>query len=482
MTSPVLKCEIALNTPPLTPQASSTWTDISSALRGELFIRRGRNHEQQEFEAGSARLRLNNFSRAFDPDNTSSPYYPYIRPMVKIRIGAVWGGTTEWLFVGYVESWRPGYNALMAWCDLECVDGFAYFNLRTISGGRIEEWSGDRISAILDTLVWPSAERVYMTGEVVMVEQIGITSQALAYMQLVARSEGGQLFINRQGYVVFEDRSYRDGLTSVATFSDDPTGVDLPYAEFDVSMDDSLLYNNISVTRDGGIEQLAGDATSGSRYFVRWLHQSGLLMLDDSVANSHAERLLARYKDPRTRVVRFVVDPGVRNVWPNVLDLGLSQVITLERTGLHGGSPLSLQQHVEAVQWDITKERWLLSLQLSPKLSVSPAVGTVNTTDDWIALALSGGWAVSGPPYPDPSFRKDGDGWVTLRGVVTGGSLSPTVMATLPVGYRPAASQRFTITTGTTSGNLLVQAGGNMYLQTGSTSVVDLSAVRFRTH
>lgn len=81
-----------------------TWTDITQWLRN-FTINRGRQHELQRFEAGTAALTLDNRDGRFSPFNGSSPYSPNILPLVPIRIRAIWNGLTWPLFRGNVESW-----------------------------------------------------------------------------------------------------------------------------------------------------------------------------------------------------------------------------------------------------------------------------------------------------------------------------------------------------------------------------------------
>jgi hypothetical protein len=102
---PMLKVEIAFQSDPYA--SSPTWTDVSSKVRGEVSVKRGRNFEQSKNEAGSASLALENIDGAFDPLNTASPYAPYVLPYRPIRITAIADafGTSYPIFRGFVERW-----------------------------------------------------------------------------------------------------------------------------------------------------------------------------------------------------------------------------------------------------------------------------------------------------------------------------------------------------------------------------------------
>lgn len=61
--------------------------------------------------------------------------------------------------------------------------------------------------------------------------------------------------------------------------------------------------------------------------------------------------------------------------------------------------------------------------------------------DPWHLLSLQNGWVTGAPTFFDPSFRMNALGAVEFKGLCSGGTHTPgTVVANLPVGYRPAAT------------------------------------------
>lgn len=83
--------------------------DLGSVLR-TFSTRRGRGHELDTFEAGTMSLTLDNRDRRFDPLYASSPYYPNVIPMRRIRLVVTFNGTEFILFTGYVDSWPQEYR------------------------------------------------------------------------------------------------------------------------------------------------------------------------------------------------------------------------------------------------------------------------------------------------------------------------------------------------------------------------------------
>lgn len=91
----------------------------------------------------------------------------------------------------------------------------------------------------------------------------------------------------------------------------------------------------------------------------------------------------------------------------------------------------------------------------------------------WTNVTLSSGIAAFGSGYQTPQYCLDGSGMVRLRGLLQNTSASTlaigTVLATLPAGFRPAATRGFTVESSLPASSyqatrLEVSAAGTMYL------------------
>lgn len=107
MSRPQLVVECAFTTDPTT---TPTYVDISSRVLG-VAIRRGRQYEADTIQDSTLDLRLDNADRKFDPTYTLSPFSPNVLPGRRIRVSAIWNGTTYRLFTGFVEQWQPSWDA-----------------------------------------------------------------------------------------------------------------------------------------------------------------------------------------------------------------------------------------------------------------------------------------------------------------------------------------------------------------------------------
>lgn len=459
MSTPALLIDIAFDSPLLESTTAAVYTDVSAYVRGEVHIHRGRNHETQDFEAGTLTLTLSNTDRRFDPANLAGPYVSggvtKVLPMKKIRVRAQWpvsGGTPVAVWAGYIESWRPRYGeGNIAYVDLECVDAFKIFNLYTVEGpSLVNQRSDARIGVVLDAIGWLAGDRNFQAGSFYKMRvqaQTALVQNALTHMHLVSRTEGGLLYMARNGKVSFfgQDTLVNIGPPS-AVFSDDPAGIDKPYADLELAIDDTHIWNYITMTREAGLQQVAQEVTpfpSRTAYGLRRLDMTGLLFEDDAKAASVADLYLRRYSAAQLRAVRMTVDPAVRDVWTTVLGLDLSLSIAVVRTGLLGGTPFNQECLIQAIDWRITKSRWIASFALSPRNSATLNTAiTASTVDRWNLMTLTGGWANFGAPETLAGYYKEGD-YVYLRGSIVGTNSNGAVAFTLPLGYRPLQRQRW---------------------------------------
>ncbi len=229
------------------------WQDVSTDVRS-LSITRGRQRQIEAFGAGSCSLELDNNEGDYDPDNPESIYYSggttTVLPMRPIRIVASWDDIEYPLFYGYLDAIVPQYAPGQfsdAWVTITATDGMKILQNQVASGAMIQEYSGERIGHILDSVNWPLALRDIDTGEW-PIRATTLAATAAQEIQTTVDSEYGRWYFGADGSVVFESRSSRITQTSVSTWSD----TDVPVA---VSSDSFNRVNNsaaIGVTDGGG--------------------------------------------------------------------------------------------------------------------------------------------------------------------------------------------------------------------------------------
>lgn len=355
MTKPSIKVGVAFQDNPL---ATPTWTDVTADWRGEITIRRGRATERDRIEAGTASLTLDNRTRRYDPNNTSSTYYPYVLPVRPIKIEAAFGGITYPLFRGFVGGWTPvepgGQDALVR---LQCVDGFEYFASAQIASiSRPAEDGGARIWAVLDVLGWPTADRTLVTGQTTLQSYALGSMTPLSHMQDVALTENGLLFMDPAGRVEFQDRHYRlrNG-SAVATFGR-AGGSELPFLDISITNDKSQVFNDIQVSYPGGSTATSSDTTSQARYFRRTLTRS-ILVQTISEAQDCADWLRLRCSTAQARIERLVVSGHLNDaIWPHQLGRDISDVVAATHRPPGGGAAISGSYYIESIEHRIADQ------------------------------------------------------------------------------------------------------------------------------
>lgn len=126
---PSLTIELCLNgTGALT--AASSWTDVTTYVRGFSVQSPTRDRDTGRYNGGSATLILDNRDRRFDPSYTSGPYYPNLKPRIQGRIRATWSAVTSPITYFYADAIPQSLPQGMydAEVPISASDGFRLLN------------------------------------------------------------------------------------------------------------------------------------------------------------------------------------------------------------------------------------------------------------------------------------------------------------------------------------------------------------------
>lgn len=231
-------------------------------------------------------------------------------------------------------------------------------------------WSGDytgtRIGRVLDAVSWPTDERDVDTGNSTLQAAEYGDGSALDHMQAVAQTEQGQFYITANGRVRFTARRSTIGAASAATFTENGGG-GIPYADIELTYDESLIRNAVTAQRVGGGQVTVTDSDSVEAYFARTYEASGLLYNDDNQTRDFASWIVNRFAQPALRVEGMTLIPA-RNpgaIFPVLLNLELGDLVTVERTPQGVGVAISQDLMVEGIDETITPTSWVAKLRLS---------------------------------------------------------------------------------------------------------------------
>lgn len=369
---PTLLVDVAFSNNPT--DSSPTWVDISDYVES-VTTRRGRQHELDRFETGTATVLLDNNDRRFDPSYTAGPYYGQLLPMKRIRIRARYDGVDYPVFSGLVEGWPQEYgpDGVLAFVQLPCSDLFKSLALLGLSGVFPSELTGARVTRVLDALGWPAGERDIDVGQsTVQAATLTGTSAALAHLQDVNTSENGFLFIARDGKVTFIDRHQLilATLNTALTWGDDTAGTEYPYTDITLDPGDSSLWNQVTVSAPSLTSQTGVNSASQAKYFTRSYNRSTVLTTTGQMQDL-ANFLVSRFAEPSLRVVGMTMDGLPPDTLPVILARELGDKIRVNRRPRNLGSTITQDSVVDGVQVSASKMRWQVTWNLSPTDSVN---------------------------------------------------------------------------------------------------------------
>jgi hypothetical protein len=355
---------------------SPTWTNIAADLNGtrlqDFTIARGRQMELDEIETGQLVGTLRNQDRALDPLLPTATYYPNVVPIRQSRLRAAVLGVEYDLFRGDIQDWPQDWQGVLNLTPVDALDAFDALADAEFTDDRPAELSGARINAILDAIGWPAGMREIDTGQSTMKPITYETANAKTELQLVGRSEQGVVFVGPTGNIVFHERHRRWKTpynVSQATFSNQPTGSEVPFADATLVYTKNRIRNYVTVTQTGGVTEVRSDATSITNYRRRAV---SLETIQDSTneVGYLAEWLLEKGKDPIARVEEVVLEPQLDDdLWAQALgrELGDRITVTIRPPGTTA-TTITTDGVIERIEHSFQAEtrRWRTSFKLSP--------------------------------------------------------------------------------------------------------------------
>jgi len=340
--------------------------DVSNQVN-RIETNRGRTALSDQFQTGSATLRIVDQNGDFNPQNVTGPYYNLLTPMKKVQISATYDNEVYPIFSGFITSYVTTYPSEsgedVAITTIQAVDAFRLAQLAqisTVTDATAGQLSGTRINKILDEIDWPEIMRDVDAGLTTMQADPGSNRTALQALTTVATSEYGALYVDAVGNFVFQDRSVTAGSIggTPTVFADNGTGIDY----FDASwiLNDTLIFNKATITRTGGTAQVASNSDSITKNFLHSYFLDNLLMQTDAVALDYAEAYVASRAETSIRVDSIVLDLYTNDYNSGILaalDLDFFDPITVITTQ-PGGSILEKTLQIFGVRMNISPNSW----------------------------------------------------------------------------------------------------------------------------
>jgi hypothetical protein len=187
------------------------FNDISEDVIS-VSVTRGKDPQQDTFNAASCAIQLNNERRQYDPDYGASRYQGLIVPTGEVRVYK----ENQIIFTGVITDWNFSYSPTgESIAEIVASDAFWDLNNQTLAEfSPIEQLSSARILSVLlkpevgGTAIWTPERRVISTGVATMgAYDVADGTNALTYLQSIEKSEPGRLFIDKEGRLVFRSRN-----------------------------------------------------------------------------------------------------------------------------------------------------------------------------------------------------------------------------------------------------------------------------------
>ena len=334
-----------------------------------ISTRRGRNLLQDQYEAGSATIRIVDPNGDFNPQNTASPYFGLLQPLRKIQASAIYGGVTYGLFGGYITEFRYTYptGQETGYCTFICYDAFRLMynsNVTTVTGGTAGQTTAQRVQSILSMIAWPPAFTSIGTGATTCVADPGTTRTVLDAIHTVEFTEQGAFYIDANGVATFKGRQFVYDAQAASPTIFNQTGTGINYAGITFALDDKTIVNKATVTRTGGTPQTYSDATSIAQYFTRSITATDMLMQTDANALALATAYVDTRKETSIRIETITLDLVTPSYTAGVTAaLNLDFFDTVDITNEQpGGSTIQKKLQVQGIAHNITPNTWTTTI------------------------------------------------------------------------------------------------------------------------
>ena len=254
------------------------------------------------------------------------------------------------------------------------VAGFdGWGNLFTSSNlGRYLAYKFVARSAIESVVSGGSAGSLY-TPTIQGVSTLAEGTALLDACQAVNLSENGNLFVdpNGGGVITFQNRYHRYAETTAKwVFGENAAAGEIPYnGDIAFDFDPTQVYNDVEITRSGGIVAVGGTATDIAASQLKYGQRSytaTINVADDDTAQDAANWIFSGHKAPHQRLQQLVINPAANpSLWPAALGIRISDRVTVKRR-TSAGFTMSADFFIERIEHTRGPGEWTVTYQMSP--------------------------------------------------------------------------------------------------------------------
>jgi len=351
--------------------AGPLFYDVSDRVTN-IEINRGRAAILTDVPPGEAQVDFTNHDRAFDPLYPLSPFFPEIVPRREIRISV----NDEIVFSGWIEDWDLDYqpnNDSIA--SAKAYDALSILGNQTLEAFTPSvEKTGARLNYVLDRpeIDWPADLRDIDEGTVdVAANQSAANNGLIQYLQNVAASDPGVVFVDKEGRFAFRDKLRAPRSTNLVELGEGG----IPVQSLQVQYGSELLFNRVTVTRQGGGTAVASDLDSQGNYGVRDLTIDNLQLEFDTDLADFAVNQLSLYSEPEYRFsnVEIIVEKLDPADQEKILGLDIGDICSVRFTPNGVGEQIVRYVEVREVSHMVNLQMYRVGLGFN-ELKYAPLV------------------------------------------------------------------------------------------------------------
>lgn len=365
------------------------WHDISCDVRA-LTVRYGRERFTNRYDVSSLSVELNNDEGEY----AFREVQPLgLRPGRQVRVTATHEGVTYPMAFHVIDSMKDSYSidgrVIATW---DCVDPSTLLSDQTVSTGvNIARLAAPRLNELVDQVGYQN--RRFDAGQWTFqpIKDSGRSIRDEA--GLMGDSEGGSFFADREGYLVYKDRTWlttdpnllnataqflacdekfmAEGIDPIPTLPNAPV---IQVSELDTDWSLARVINIVSLANAGGNAQEFIDNESLEAHGPHTYQRHDFILSNDVNLPTRANDLMAGYADARLRVNTASFAPGVSartdpDVWPFTLSLFLNWVVRVWYVHPTETWGYVIATHCQSVAHRITATNWETTVALDQPLN-----------------------------------------------------------------------------------------------------------------
>lgn len=341
-----------------------------------ITIEAGEPDELNLFSSAQALVSLDNRSGEWSIYDESGRLV-YFAPGRRLHVLVDYAGATWWLFSGVIDTWEVNTDDSVS---IEAHDRFSGLaqEVGTYTPGVAGQRPAARLAAIA-AIAGDTGPQRFDAGDVTLTAQ-ATDRPPLEEMQTVALSDGGLLYVDADGTLIYRDRLWPRGRadqTSIDVFSDNVC--DAPAIVWDAELATETEHLATSVR----LANVAGTVVTATTDDPLWADRPYPLTHPDpdqwttaGEGQALANALLDFYDDPKVGVRRFelhLLDPK-QDLWRTGIDRRLGDRIRfLHDFVAAGGAPgtFDVTCVVSTITHEISPDGWVVGIGTGPAVDAT---------------------------------------------------------------------------------------------------------------